>query len=375
MHNDSFGIKHIKAVTEFVSEPRFTDETLPESFRQAAEDWLDAPQGLMHWWSPQAATLRAAVSWWMEEAAQRVSASAPLLFSDGDFFPLLQKLNELLAAAQLGGAEAQAHAGQFWVVEHADRLSPEHLDILRRICLHYPELGIHLALFSQAEQAPAAADGVRVVGLRTDVAAPQWVPHDFPGPSASAADAPSRRWLWGGLLFVLVAAGVWQLNRPAPNAPSDAALTGASAQAPAVSESAPAPVPAPAVAVSQALSSSEPAAAPPVQPLLKTQTAKAAEPVSASRRWVLSLPANTWLVVHKQSLQVRELESFKANHTALANARIVLTVAQQGEPARYLLVTAPFRSTERAQNYLQRLEWKASARSTSREELLAQIPN
>jgi len=367
MHNDSFGIKRLNAVTEFVSEPRFKDETLPESFRQAAEDWLNSPQGLMHWWSPQAQTLQAAVSWWMQQAAQRASASAPVLFSGGDFFPLLQKLNEWLAAAQLSGADAQAHAGQFWVVEHADRLSSEHLDILRRICLYYPDLGIHLALFSRAEQAPAAADGVRVVGLRTDVAAPEWVPHDFPGSSAAEAGASSRRWLWGGLLFVLVAGGVWLLTRPASNGPSNVI----SAQAPAASESAPAP----AVAVPEALSSSEPAATPQVQAPVTTPTAKPAEVVSASRRWVLSLPANTWVVVHKQSLQVSELESFKANHAVLTNARIVLTASQQGEPARYLLVTAPFRSAERAQNYMQRLDWKASARSSSRDELLAQIPN
>lgn len=371
MHNDSFGIKRLNAVTEFVSEPRFKDETLPESFRQAADDWLNAPQGLMHWWSPQAEALRAAVSWWMEQAAQRASAAAPVLFSGGDFLPLLQKLNEWLAAAQQGGAQAQAPGGRFWVVEHADRLSPEHQDILRRICLHYPELGIHLALFSQAEQAPPVANGVRVVGLRTDVAVSELAPNNFPQPPASATDEPSQRWLWGGLVLALLGVGVWQLNRPTPHAPSDSvAVQAAAASEPATSTAA-----APAVAVPEALTSSEPAAAPLVQAPVTAPTAKPAEAVSASRRWVLSLPANTWVVVHKQSLQASELESFKANHAVLANARIVLTASQQGEPARYMLVTAPFRSAERAQNYMQRLDWKASARSSSREDLLEQIPH
>lgn len=81
------------------------------------------------------------------------------------------------------------------------------------------------------------------------------------------------------------------------------------------------------------------------------------------------------MVVHKQSASLQEAEVFKASSPLLANARILLTVAQDGKPARYLVVTGPFRSADRVHNYMQRLDWKASASSASREELLRQIPN
>ena len=97
--------------------------------------------------------------------------------------------------------------------------------------------------------------------------------------------------------------------------------------------------------------------------------------VSLSRRWLLSLPAECSVVVHKQSTSLQEAEVFKASSSMLVNARILLTAQQDGKPARYLVVTGPFRSADRVHNYMQRLDWKASASSITREELLRQIPN
>ena len=97
--------------------------------------------------------------------------------------------------------------------------------------------------------------------------------------------------------------------------------------------------------------------------------------MSASRRWLLGLPANSLVVVHAQVPTLREAEAFRvAGQPVLANARILLTVAQPGRPERYLVVTGPFRSPERVQGYLPRLKWKANATSVSREELLTQVP-
>lgn len=361
-------------MTEFVSEPTL-NPTLSPSYCQEVARWLDAPKGLMHCWSPNADLLEEAVRWWMVQAEKRPSDTLPLFFAEGDFFPLLQKLNELLAAAQRGESEAQAHAGQFWLVRHAEQLSAEHIDILRRICLHYPELGIHLALFSQTQEVPAAAEGVRLMGLLADAQLPQVQATAAGDEQPLAREAGSRTWLWVGALSAVVLAGFW-LAFPQQGAAPDAGAAESSAPASAASQAAseapaspavatPASVPAP--AASAAASAAMPAASAPA----KTAAGAA---VSLSRRWLLALPPECSVVVHKQSASLQEAEAFKASSSLLANARILLTVAQDGKPARYLVVTGPFRSADRVHNYMQRLDWKASASSASREELLRQIP-
>lgn len=77
------------------------------------------------------------------------------------------------------------------------------------------------------------------------------------------------------------------------------------------------------------------------------------------------------VVVHAQKASLREADAFRSGQSLLANARILQTTAPQ---AQYLVVTGPFRSPERAKNYIQRLDWKASARSMGRDELLTLVP-
>lgn len=372
MHNDCFGITQSRPVTEFVSEPTL-NPTLSPSYCQEVARWLDAPKGLMHCWSPNADLLEEAIRWWMVQAEKRPSETLPLFFAEGDFFPLLQKLNELLAAAQRGESEAQAHAGQFWLVRHAEQLSAEHIDILRRICLHYPELGIHLALFSQTQEVPAAAEGVRLMGLLADAQKPemQASAHDEEQPLAREAGA--RTWLSVGALGAVVLAGGWLVSRPQPGAAPDVGAAGVAALASAASQAASEAPGSPAVAAPASVPAAVASAGASVASAPTKAAAGAA--VSLSRRWLLALPPECSVVVHKQSASLQEAEVFKASSSLLANARILLTVAQDGKPARYLVVTGPFRSADRVHNYMQRLDWKASASSASREELLRQIPN
>mgnify|MGYP007099121902 CR=1 FL=1 len=351
-------------MTEFVSEPTLNPALSPSYCHEVAR-WLDAPKGLMHCWSPNADLLEEAVRWWMVQAEKRPSETRPLFFAEGDFFPLLQKLNELLAAAQRGESEAQAHAGQFWLVRHAEQLSAEHIDILRRICQHYPELGIHLALFSQTQEVPAAAEGVRLMGLLADAQLPQAQATAVGEEQPLARKTGSRIWLWAGALSAVVLAG-FGLAFPQQGAAPDAGAAESSAPASAASQAASEAPASP--AASAASSAAVPAASAPAK------TAAGAS-VSLSRRWLLALPPECSVVVHKQSASLQEAEVFKASSSLLANARILLTVAQDGKPARYLVVTGPFRSADRVHNYMQRLDWKASASSASREELLRQIPN
>lgn len=353
-----------EAVTDAVSDPSVPGAPLLPLFREEASVWLGATTSLAHWWSPDASVLDEAVRALRAQAEALMPGRVTCVFKEGDFLALLQRLNGLLAAAQREDPQAQAHAGQLWILDRAERVSAEHLDILRRICLHYPELQIHLALFSQTSQAPAAADGVQVRALVSSGGVPL-VAGGAGGLLPSAVRG--RRWWVGAWVCAGVAVSAWWLWRadqeavsapgrevPAAPAQMDSAPT-ASEPRPEV-QTPPSPWP-------QASSAPE----------SETRVTAKDGAVSASRRWLLGLPSGSLVVVHAQMASLREAETFKADKSVLANARILLTSAE-GQPARFLVVTGPFRSPDRAQNYMQRLEWKSAARSVGREELLIQVP-
>lgn len=94
--------------------------------------------------------------------------------------------------------------------------------------------------------------------------------------------------------------------------------------------------------------------------------------MSANKRWLNGLPPESLLVVHARLSSQREAESFRAGRDVLTHARVLKAQAEDGHGERWLVVSGPFRSPERAQNYMQRLEWKARAASFSREALLQQ---
>lgn len=94
---------------------------------------------------------------------------------------------------------------------------------------------------------------------------------------------------------------------------------------------------------------------------------------SASARWVQSLPPESRVVVHLQAASLREADNFRQAHQPLlANARVLQITEPGGRAPRYLLVSGPFRSPERARNYIQRLDWRDKASSLVREALLEQ---
>lgn len=328
-------------MTDTLTDPRVPAERLSLSFMAQAKDWLGAPASLVHWWSPEGEVLDGAIQGLLDLAHERAPAQTPCVFRQGNFLALLQQLNGLLAAAQQPEPLAQPMTPQLWVLDRAEQVSAEHIDILRRICQHYPDLQIHLALFSQTAQAPVALPDLPVHALSKLAQAQH-----------GSVGARHRRWLVSALVLSGVAwlvLGLWPADQGSmPTAETDR----------------------PAVQASEPAASETVGSAP--EPVVASAPA-AQEPVSASRRWLLGLPAECLVVVHVQASTLQEAESFRTDKPVLANARILLT-SVQGQPPRYLVVTAPFRSSDRAQNYMQRLEWKSTARSMGREELLAQVP-
>lgn len=348
-----------------MSESVFEDCTSAASalppFERDANQWLNAGSAIAHWWSTDAGELRSAAQQLLALAIQRDPQTRPQVFAAGDFLPLLQKLNILLTASQSEEPLAHAHADQIWVLERADLMSADHVDILRRICLHYPELRIRLALFSQAQQAPTAPEGVWVSQVLNKLHPKVAAAHE-PGFARTLA-GPRRVWMAAGLIGVgaaLAAVVLWPFARvtTAPQPVADKLSTPA--------------VPPQGEALSPAAAPSADVSAPAAAPAQAASVP--ARTISASRRWLLGLPADSLVVIHAQVSTLREAELFKADRPMLVNARILLTEARAQRPPRYLVVTGPFRTPERARNYVQRLTWKANASSLSREELLTQVP-
>ena len=90
-----------------------------------------------------------------------------------------------------------------------------------------------------------------------------------------------------------------------------------------------------------------------------------AAPVSlqASRRWLAGLPAQTWVVEHSRHSNLSQARRSTSGRQHLREARIV-PIRHKGQ-TQYLVITGPFRSAERAETYLQRLQVKGRMHKTS----------
>ncbi len=297
--------------------------------------------------------------------ATRQPAVQVQVFQPDELLVLLRSLNSLIGASEPQGDVDRIE--QVWILSRADRMEGDQLDILRRIALNYPELRVRLVFFSVSLLAPATSHGVH----QAQIPVPLRTTPDLAG--EDAALTPRRKHLgpWALLAAAIAAGGSglwWAGHRaadPSASHPEPAAVSAneSAASTPAAQE--------PPRTDSSPVAASEPAS----QPMPNGAPEPAPAAMSASRRWLLSLPTNSLVVVHADMPSLREAESFRAaGQPLLANARILQTVAQPERPERYLVVTAPFRSPERAQGYMQRLQWKPQARSVSRDELLSQVP-
>ena len=200
------------------------------------------------------------------------------------------------------------------------------------------------------------------------------------------AGKPSHRWAWLGLA-ALVGLGAWGAwlrfgtPQPAPSGAADRAATSASTSAASSPASAMAPASAPEVLAASSPETPLPSAAAsqPIDPAAAStppSQATAAVPATASAqpsaRTAASSPADPsaevpdvalrgvrWLAQQSPEFYVLEHGAFKTaaqaqslikTRTELANARVIMlkTAATGG---RFLVITGPFRSQDRAQNF------------------------
>ncbi len=356
-------------MSEFGSSPRIEPSRQLSALTRSARQWLDGPASVVHWWSPDADVLEQGVEALCSQALDLHPGRPLRVFHDGDFLPVLRQLNALVEALGQGGVAAQAQVGQVWVLPHAQRMAPEHLDILRRSCLNYPELGLRVALLSQSLLAPDAAHGIQIVDIQQKKEDLVQTQQPVAAPMGSTAQQQWLVWVLGGATVALSAMMLLQAIRMATTGkPVVKAATAASV--PAVPEPVATASPAPAVTPAAVQVPAVEASAPEKALVEVSSPAPVVEKASASRRWLSGLPPDSLVVAHVRVNTLREAEGFRSRKEVLANARILVTAPEGGQSERYLVVTGPFRSPERARNHIQRLEWKDGAASFTREELL-----
>jgi len=347
----------------------------PELFQHSLEAWLDGQTPVLHVWANAPQSL-ADVPSVVEAIAHRQSAQAPAVhvFSPGDLLALLQRLNALMAGSVAPSA-SPGGVSQIWILQNAERMEVANLDVLRRICIHYPELGVRLVWLSHSPSAPVWPEGVQTLALH-------------PGREAEKSEGLSlsppqpKRWVgpagWILLGALLAAAIFWGLQTIQPAGPAAPVSSPPSASASGPDALVLVPQrPAGAgqeTKETQEISPASAAHAPSAVPGSDMgQATPERQPVSASRRWLLGLPEGTLVVVHADLATLQEAEKFRTSHALLANARILLARERQVGAERFLVVTGPFRSRERVGNYIQRLPWKNQAEGMARDELLRQV--
>ena len=72
--------------------------------------------------------------------------------------------------------------------------------------------------------------------------------------------------------------------------------------------------------------------------------------------WLRKLEADTWVIEHGRHPTAQAARKQITADKLLANARIVPVVQPGAETAQFLVVTGPFRSMDRARNYMARNE-------------------
>ena len=171
-----------------------------------------------------------------------------------------------------------------------------------------------------------------------------------PAPSASSAASPAA-------------------STPASEAASGASAPASEASAAAEAASEPQPVasapsapstPASAAPAKSASAASAPATPPASAPAPAASTPRVISELPDAAQngllWLRKLEADTWVIEHGRHPTAQAARKQITADKLLANARIVPVVQPGAETAQFLVVTGPFRSMDRARNYMARNE-------------------
>ncbi len=154
-----------------------------------------------------------------------------------------------------------------------------------------------------------------------------------------------------------------EANNPMPAPASANDLTNAASSTPALSGSATPTVPstAPANGTSPAVATSPVAPVTPVAaaPVKETPAEKVITELPdvaiQGRSWLKNLPGESFVIEHQVFSTVREAKAAMKGKDWLVNARIAPIFADGKDEAKFVVITGPFKSKERAQNTITRL--------------------
>ncbi len=290
---------------------------------------------------------------------------------------LLGQINEDLARQDLGEsmqANPPSQPHSVWFVHDAEHLSDDELMLLLRLNTHFPGWGVRWVLLLNIDKPLepnrqawlTQADGhwlswketPMVQGLTGTTSGLAQTPYQ-----ASPLSSKKNLGLWAAGLLVLAAVGGWLVvkngndkmsirpNEPAAQVRPDAEPT-SPPQAPALpaqnadstAASTPPVLPPP--------STDEPPAQAAVRPAAKTMP----EVARRGYRWLRTLPKDSFLLEHGVFETPQQAQRFIRTQTELGNARVLMLEPAGDKDPHFLVATGPFRSEERARNFIVRKE-------------------
>jgi hypothetical protein len=169
--------------------------------------------------------------------------------------------------------------------------------------------------------------------------------------------------LWAAGLLVLAAAGGWfaqnNTNEKLPVEPHEPTVPARPAAAPT------SPAQAPVLPAQNAASSAAPlppvlttpsTGEPPAQAAVRPAAKTIPEVAQRGYRWLRTLPRDSFLLEHGVFETPQQAQRLIRSQTELSNARVLMLEPGGDKAPHFLVVTGPFRSEERARNFIVRKE-------------------
>lgn len=344
---------------------------------ELAKAVLHNGQNLMIWetTAPQAASAGAALLAWWQALAPHVRISH---FSGQHAEQWLGHINQDLAQRQLQAA-AQAHparlaADEICFLHDAEHLKADHLQLLQQLSRHIPGGSMRwVLLFKQAAHQPAW----RPPAITPWLEHPQhWLNWDMnmppattsapAAPIAAAGPSPAKRsqpvkiWLAGFLCLAALAGWVLHIQPPvrqeAP--PAQPPAVPAAAATPRQADSAPSEAAKPPNLAERQVQNSPPAWNEVATPIAAPQSSlpepierPLSEGVNRGHRWLKGLSPEHFLLEHGSFDNELQAQTLMRSQPELVNARVIMVKTQDPQKPQYLVVTGPFRTEDRAQNF------------------------
>jgi len=317
-------------------------------------------QNLVIWHQNSQTLVRAAhtlQSLWRTQAP----AAAVEHFTGEQRLALLSHINQ--GIAQLGLTQAMKTPApaslprQISIVTHAEQLPASDVQLLQDLTRHLPGLRWRWVLLGL--DASGGHNNAAITGITPSEPNPQWmaapltqapIPLATEAACSPASDKSSKRLAWLSLA-ALLGLGAWgtALHLSDPNAVTSQADNRSAAATPAASASSLGTPPSQAKDLVASAVPAEPAALPQAPAAADTRN-DVPEIALRGVRWLALQSPEFFVLEHGAFQTATQAQSLIQTRNELANARVLMR--KSASPVgRFVVITGPFRSQERAQNF------------------------